>query len=71
MNYVQNCIAGKATESDFDRYVNGWLISDSKVKLQEYLGFREDEWERVISAEPGEVRRRVICDVIRSRKQCK
>ena len=68
MNYVQNCVLGKATESDFDRYVNGWLISDTKVRLYEYLGFTEDEWKRVINAEAGEVRIREVFDIISSRR---
>ena len=68
MDYVQNCILGKATGSDFDRYVNGWLISDSKVRLSEYLGFTEDEWKSIINAEAGEVREKVICDIINSRR---
>ena len=64
MNYIQNCIRGKATEKDFDRYVNEWLMTTTGKRLPEFLGMTESAYQTIMQYNPGEQREQAIRQVI-------
>ena len=44
-NFIEDCLSGKATPSDVDKYVAAWHDGDSVLELREYLGLTPKQYE--------------------------
>uniref|UniRef100_UPI003FEE9BA3 hypothetical protein n=1 Tax=Ruminococcus bromii TaxID=40518 RepID=UPI003FEE9BA3 len=62
MNFINNCLYGLTDIDEIDDYVEAWHNGQSNLKLSDYLGMTQDEYEAWIQKDDS-----VLRDILRCR----
>ena len=55
MNFINNCLYGLTDIEEIDDYVEAWHNGQSNLKLSDYLGMTQDEYEAWIQKEKQKI----------------